>query len=662
MHAESYADAQRAIDSCRKASSFKTAKPAIVDKVLLLEQRIWKDSRGSAIRRQGRSETAAIAHELHRIAERKKLTDYTHLLGDDIWISIAQFAGEMDDRSILRMSHVNRRMRGAIANTPGLWNRLSLGSHRKSEAKMQTYLDRCTGGERAGLLRVTIKPGCDRLEAFPSMQDKMRDHLGNVREFTLDLERLNHQLTVWRHKLEKVVKLDLGSVAQVTSSDMTFGLVPPTSSKLRELSLTGISLQQSIDLQDRYQADRAAGRLVPPLTIPDAAVQLANLRKFTFASGHLGQRLHEYLHAMPKLEILHFSDMHGHPGLPSPPAVARPALMEHLHTVELLRGLPETGVFFHDITAPNLQTLEMVMLPYVHFHNNTGSMAVAAQLSAPGLAPALSNLTSLELFQSMTNTQQLMPLLEKMSSLRYLGLALTGVTNDLVQALVTGKKDAQGNRSEILPKLEALSIAGMADLNAADLRDLVCARKGLPLRNGRLVYGSMPPSLGNSQSASQVPKKKGLFGATKAPGKTASQPRPPSATPSVHATPSVPASAPPAIHGDDKPAPLCAPLRWLNLDHCHTLDYTIVGWLSDQIGFVSANMGHDGGVQDRMMGKNQWSWDLNREVCDRARTEGPALGEDGYVGPCGVVEDKGEFDLFCKKISHGCVNPIVSTS
>lgn len=523
-----------------------------------------------------------------------------------------------------RLELVNRRLHGVMTSSPGLWNRLTVGAHKKTERKVDKHIDICGGEDRPGLLQVIVDKGSDRLEAFPAIQDKLRNNMANVRDFDLTLDTLDHRLTIWRHKLPKVARLSLTSGGLSTTTDMTFGLVPPDSSTLRELSLSSITLQPSPDLQTAYNADRAAGRLVPPLTIPNAAVQLANIRIFAINMVQLPQALVEYIHAMPKLETLSLRHVYTDPNTIITP-ITQPVTAEHLHTVELHNYTHSQTPFFQELMAPNIRTLELVSM--IQWHN-AGVLNIPAQLQAPGLIAALPNLTVLELFRSQTNTIELLPILERMPALRYLGLAFTGVANDFVQALVKGKEDENGKRVELLPKLEALSIAGMYDLNAADLRDLVCAKKGLPLRSGKLVDGS---SQSASQASQKKAKSKGLFGATQAPRKSV-------ASSATFKPP--PASAPPRL-----PEPKTTPLRWLNTDHCQSMDYTIVDWLQTQIGFVSANMEHTGGIQDRMTGKGQWDWQLDRESCGRWRATAerdPQLGDEGYTGPCGVVEDKGE--------------------
>jgi hypothetical protein len=485
----------------------------------------------------------------------------------------------------------------------------------------------------------------------------MRDHMANVRDFDLELDALDHRLTIWRHKFPNVSKLRVAASMPTVSHDMTFGLVPTHSSSLREMYVRNIYLQPSLDLQGRYQADRDAGRPVPPLTIPNAGVQLANLRRFDVKGGQLGQGLDEYLLAMPKLQVLRLDGVRivyiSNDDANTAIANTHTVTLEHLDTVELHVWQPQATSFFHDLYAPNLRSLAIVDMPnYVpHLHlTSHPTIDVATQMSARGLKDALAKLTSLELFRSSVTTAQILPLLKQMDSLRHLGLGFTGVQNDLIQALVKGDEDAQGKRVEILPKLEALCVAGMMDLNAADLRDLVCAKKGLPLRSGKLVDGSTPA--GASAPASQTagpaaPKRaKGLFGAARNPNRASTQVVPPTATPAT-ATPSsqavchISASAPAPLASTQEARAKYTPLRWLNVDHCQSLDYSIVDWLHAQISSVSANMANDAGFWDRMMGKGQWRWDLDREVCRHEAGVAPKLGEAGYVGPCGTVEDKG---------------------
>ena len=241
--------------------------------------------------------------------------------------------------------------------------------------------------------------------------------------------------------------------------------------------------------------------------------------------------------------------------------------------------------FFNQVSTPHL----------LHLDVSEAIRDLGALFLAPGLAPSLVRLQSLDLFNINLNVNQnettLVDNLRLMPQLRFLNVSGTILGDSFLEAITRDCKrvTGDGQAGELLPNLVALSIAAL-DITSLALRDFAVSRL---------------PKIARSESASAQKNQ------TQTQAVKSSAFRPTSST-STRPTSFSQASPIPTSQSGSQPksgrASAKRYLKWLCLDHCETIDHQLIEYLRTKIMFVSAGRVPN---DDRMKGRGRYHWDLD---------------------------------------------------
>jgi hypothetical protein len=322
-----------------------------------------------------------------------------------------------------------------------------------------------------------------------------------------------------------------------------------------------------------------------------------------------------------------------------------------LETVYLdsLRSYSDTGNTnalgprFEHIKAPYLTSLNLWRTTLLGPNRD-----LIHHIRAPGLAPALATLQSLDIGKCHIPEADLLNLLHDLPELRFLNVSHCDLTNGFLEVLTPKSEDDY--RRVIVPKLTSLSIAGSGEIGSAALRDFVFSRLPQDIRsklrrnestsgtnaNAKASQSSQSQSSQGSQgqkrgtafrpTAPSQPTKRSAFGPT-----LPSQSRVGTGKSAIRLPP---ATAPPALNTPQRVAlPPLARIEWLNVDHCERVHPDVITVLEKHVRWVSHWCGVP--VEERIRGKGRWSWNAGwTEECEDDDDEGGGCRLRQVPGEC----------------------------
>jgi hypothetical protein len=577
-----------------------------------------------------REETRKLNAELHAEIQRKSRINFTHLLTDDIILSIAEHGLRDRPGFGLKMGGVCRRWREVVINRPGLWGTLVLGQRRPA-AKAGLWLKRSEGR----IKEVVFRPGLDNTKA-EAVAELLEDVVENVRgiEIRCDPTKI---IAVWKGRCRKLERLRVGNgevlaVGAAQARDLDAGLVHDGCDTLREIEHNGGRISHDLFRFQLADGNRTSSNF---LWMKDPAM-LRNVKKIKIDScsihsstsdpQHLLRHLPNVVEiALDNIAWYDWTSSGDTTGLPKLKTVYLDSLRSYYET----GGTNALGPRFEHIKAPHLTALNLWRTTFLGPNRD-----LIHHIRAPGLAPALATLQSLDIGKCHIPEADLLNLLHDLPELRFLNVSHCDLTNGFLEALTPTSEDEY--RRVIVPRLTSLSIAGSGEIGSAALRDFVFSRLPLDIRSklrrndatsgtnanrqgsGQSTQGSRSQS--SSSQGSQGQKRGTAFRPT-APSqptkRSAFGPTPPSQSRSgKSATRSPPATAPPAPTALHRAAlPPLARIEWLNVDHCERVQPDVITVLEKHVRWVSHWCGVP--VEERIRGKGRWSWNAGwTEECE----------------------------------------------
>lgn len=530
-----------------------------------------------------------------RRAEAKSTKDFTQLISPDVLLLITDHL-LLDNPSIgCRLSAVCRRWRDVLHERPAVWSTLVLGKTRPLQ-KATKFLERNKGG----VWNLKLLPSFDSWKL--DLAGVISDHVDQLKSFEFCdrpvdlLDELYGRFT----SLERLTQISpsnrLVETARTARPDRGLGLdgSHPTLRSLR------------IDCSEMINFGLADGSL--------SQLREVTLRRCAFL--HDKGPLEIFYQTSPLIERIDLRDSLAHrviidhsTNIPLPdPSFAeedggQARVMRSLH--EYIEPSPAL-LRFEAISAPNLVHLDMSSLSALD--KSLGPYPVIIdQLKAAGLVNALPNLQSLDigghtLGLSRDDLESLVEVLSGMFSLRFLNVSFTFIDDqDAMLKALTWRNSARdemedGPSTDLLPNLEALSIAGL-DVTSIALRDLVLSR---------LPQARQPM---RSQRQSQPTSSRSAF----KPSSTSAAPslvmRPESSAEN-RATGSSLTPSQPIRRVSSSQTQRRACLKWLCVDHCTSIDTQLPVYLATKLPFVSHSL-RERKVLDRIKGKGRYGWDLD---------------------------------------------------
>lgn len=595
-----------------------------------------------------REETRKLNAELHAEIQRKSRINFTHLLTDDIILSIAEHGLRDRPGFGLKMGGVCRRWREVVINRPGLWGTLVLGQRRPA-AKAGLWLKRSEGR----IKEVVFRPGFDNTKA-EAVAELLEDVVENVRgiEIRCDPTKI---VAVWKGRCRKLERLRVGNgevlaVWAAQARDIDAGLIHHGCDTLREIEHHGGRISHDLSRFQLADGNRKSSEF---LWMKDPAM-LRNVKKIKIDSCTIHSSTSDPQHLLrhlPNVVEIALDNIVWYDWTMSGDTTGLPKL--EIVYLDSLRSYSETGVTnalgprFEHIKAPHLTSLNLWRTTLLGPNRD-----LMHHIRAPGLAPALATLQSLDIGKCYIPEVDLLNLLHDLPELRFLNVSHCDLTNGFLKALTPMSEDDY--RSVIVPKLTSLSIAGSGEIGSAALRDFVVSRLPVELRwklrrsegtsetnvNGQSSHGSQSGSSHASQgqkrgtafrpTAPSQPTKRSAFGPTppsqsraaRRSGKPVIPPPPATSPPAMAAHPRYHSGSGP--HTPHRTAlPPLARIEWLNVDHCERVQPDVITVLEKHVRWVSHWCGVP--VEERIRGKGRWSWNAGwTEEC----------GDDDEGGGC----------------------------
>ncbi|WRT64196.1 uncharacterized protein IL334_001125 [Kwoniella shivajii] len=554
-------------------------------------------------RRAAQSQVERNRIEAARIVAKKAKINFINRLSPDVLINIAE-AGLIDDPGfVVKMAGVCRNWRNILLNTGSLWSTLILGKKRVVE-RAKFYLERNKGNIKELIVKEEFE-----MYRFPIITGLLSPYLSKVRRLTIlqSSVLLQHD---WKKKFCHLEYLRIKSDILGIGTDLVYRLLSPDAASLLELDIEGGGYGH---IYSRYD-EKAEGVLNnnseeeedPPFWTENSSVHLNRLRVlrlkrcFIYAAwpDHT-----ELLSHLPSIEIFEMNNVVWNSIDTMNDPLARQwydrrsargldMTLQDLNTYKITGSAKNLALY--NIKAPRLQHLD------IWSAHASGSASIAPHILTPGLAAALPNLLSLDIGRCTIDHRDMLDILPKLKSLKFLNVSYCPLDNAFLEAL-----ERKGNEKDLLPNLMALSIAGNTEITSAPLRRFVLSRT---------PGGLKPPK------PSPVPKKGSAF--------RPSVPKPSPFAPSTshsqssHQSTKVNLTQPPnPTANSSKPEVTLPSIQWLCLDNCDRVEFEIVDYLRRKVRYISQQFSTNI-VENRIRGKGKYSWEGEYDI-------GCGTGESG---------------------------------
>ncbi|WVR05933.1 hypothetical protein IAU60_002959 [Kwoniella sp. DSM 27419] len=567
------------------------------------------------IAQEGAAQRGLISKEQHRARQaaiRKSRINFAHRLSADIIITIVEQGLAEQPGLAVKMSGVCRSWREIIIHQGSLWNTLVL-NEKKPVEKTKLWMERSNG--RLHELILTLPGNLEQVKLaeigrllIPSL-DNLR-YLSSVDRATLPWQH------VWQERCRSLRYLQLIGGAGCPWLDG--GLLHSQARSLRELHLE----HREIYARPRESAsDPDSGSSTFTWTDHDEG-QLLALEVITMKQCGISSTYVDQSDLLQDLLSLRSVSLVGTTwsllGVEQQPSQV---VLHDLSRYELSSSRQPTQA--PRLEAPNLRHLDLWS---VSFYQST----VPGFITSSGLERALPHLESLDMGRCAVTLEQLLPILSKLPSLKFLNVSFCSLDNRFLESLERRNKE-----DDLLPNLTALSVAGNSEITAGPLRRLVDSRTPEGVRAlSRSSSVAMTPARGSAfrPTLSSSQSKSSPFGPSQ-PKSRSSQPatgsRAPSQTSATSSQPKTQSSQASAISSPSTQHKPC--IQWLVIDHCERIEAEAFDYLRKRVRFVtqsfSAKMD-----ENRIRGKGRYAWDAAYtptcgDACSLRRVPG---SKDGY--------------------------------
>ena len=570
-------------------------------------QRSITERRNAFVQKRAREVKVDAAQEAERqerarrVHIRKQTNFYASMLSSDILMLICEHGTRMDPDFVQKMGRVCSFWRRSIYTQPHLWSQLVLGRKRPVD-KAKFWRERSRGRIR----RLVFDPRFDTTRTYDvlrAMEDE--DEVNGLDQIPPHLRHLEICADVdvrrWKGKCSCLETLRNDARDGGPFEPIDRGLCPEGSTTLQALQLsydyyttpqprppsgTGMEAdaEDSSDSEDE-DAVPAPWSALKRLKMTDCHLNTHDGMRGPFFR-HLGN--------LEDIELVRCVGYTTAPGVlsdevePYSGKVVLPNLRRYLDD--------QVGfaiIFGSQFCAPNLSELSLY---------NYGGRTMA-ELAGPGLD--LSKLVSLDIGKSVLDDVAFSNLAKSMTSLRFLNVSASGLTDAFLQAI--SHVDLMDDTT--LPRLEALSIA-QTTITTRGIRDFVDSR--------------LPPERRMAKLRAPAPAKKttsGAFRPTKRSAPAASNSERPAvklesvpSSASVRTTNALTADLDLSLFSTQPGEAFTRPsISWLCLDHCEAVSPDVVPLLQKHVAYVSWWCGTP--MEERQRGRGRWRWDAGIESC-----------------------------------------------